>query len=74
MADKPKKGEYSPYVHALLEDAQELADAKVELLRKIGLNREGLRNQVANKYASPEQAKAVEEFYPTRERKTKGDK
>jgi hypothetical protein len=65
------EGEHNPFVNALLSNAQLLDTERISLLRKIAANRESLRNMRTQGLLSPEQADAIEAFYPTRARKPK---
>lgn len=64
-----QKGEHSPLVHGLLEDAQKLSDelrGEGGLHERIGANRDTLRMIAKTGFLSTEQASAVREFYPER--------
>lgn len=66
-------GEHNPFVNQQLTVAQVLADEKDDVLKRIGANREVLRNMATMGYLSPEQATAIREFYPDRPRKSKDE-
>ena len=68
------KGEHNPFVNQMLTVAQTLADERDDVLKRIGANRDILRNMNAMGFLSPEQASAIAEFYPVRERKAKDEK
>lgn len=66
-------GQHNPFANALLHNAQRLSEQKDSLMAQIDANRKGLRSLRTQDLMSAAQAAAVEEFYPTRERKTKTD-
>lgn len=66
-----RPGEHNPFANALLTNAQRLQDEKDNLMAQIDANRKGLRSLRTQNLMSAEQSAAVEEFYPTRERKSK---
>lgn len=65
------KGEHNPFVNQMLAVAQTLADERDDVQRRIGANRDILRNMGAMGFLSAEQESAIVEFYPVRERKGK---
>lgn len=67
------EGEHNPFVNALLAVAKRLDDERDALGVKITANRESLRSMRTQNLLSPEQADAIEAFYPTRTRKPKND-
>lgn len=69
-----KKGDHSPLVHGLLEDAEALSEelrGEGGLHERIGANRDTLRMIAKTGFLSKDQAKAVKEFYPERVVKAK---
>lgn len=56
------------FVHVLLEDAQKLADEKVELLRRVDDNRQTLRRIARTGHLSEQQAAAIRLWYPERKK------
>ena len=64
-----KAGEHNPFVHSLLTQAKELDDEKEALYKRIGANRDILRNIKLTGLLSADQAKAVDEFYPLKQKK-----
>lgn len=64
-------GQFNPFANALLGVAKRLQDEKDTLMAQIDANRSGLRSLRTQRLMDDEQSKAVEEFYPTRERKPK---
>lgn len=63
------KGEHNPFANMLLAHARRLDDERTALMEQIAANRDGLRSLRVQGLMSPDQATAVEEFYPTRTRK-----
>jgi hypothetical protein len=63
--------EHNPAVNELLQGAQALADEKSDLLKRIGANRDILRNYQTLKIPSAEQWTAINEFYRPQKRTPK---
>lgn len=68
-----KPGEANEFAAMLLQAASDLHDEKATVMQKIAANRETLRNMRVMQMMDADQASAVEEWYPTVERKKKGD-
>lgn len=60
-----REGEHNPFVHGLLTQAATLREEKEALFKRVGANREALRNAANTGFVSDEQRKAIEEWYPT---------
>lgn len=61
-------GEHNPFVNQQLHVARTLADEREDILKRVGANRDVLRNMALMGYLDAEQRDAIEAFYPTRER------
>jgi hypothetical protein len=68
-----EKGQYNPFVHALLLDAQSLKDEKDALFERIDDNRQTLRTVKRTGFLSNEQAEAIDKWYPMPKRHKKDD-
>lgn len=66
-------GEHNPFVNLLLQVAKDLDQEKTGLTDRIAANRDVLRNMAKQNLVDPEQAAAINEFYPLRARKVKSD-
>lgn len=64
----PKAGEWSPVVHALLVQAQELRNEKKEYLRRVDDNRKSLRMLKGTGFLDEQQRQAIDAFYPPNSR------
>lgn len=63
------QGDHNPFAHGLLEQAADLAKEKEALFKRIGANRDMLRQIKTTGLLSAEQAAAIDEWYPARAKK-----
>ena len=66
-------GEFNPAVQDLLMLAQDLEDERAAVMTKVAANRDSLRNYITLGMMNADQQSAVQEFYPKRTRKVKGE-
>ena len=70
---RTEPGEFNPAVQDLLMLAQDLEDEREATMKKVAANRNSLRNYITMGMMNADQESAINEFYPKRTRKVKGE-